>query len=167
MQTQSVHLSRRNSNKMDTKHHARFDFSQITNNIFLGTNLCCQVRSHIQILLDLGITAEIDLEKERQDIAPDVEVYLWLPVVDKSAPTMNQFIAGVRLIQEMVNHGKKVYVHCQYGHGRSPAMVMAYFISQGESVAHAIDIIKQARPEIHLEEIQMQALETYSRAIKR
>ena len=142
-------------------HHPQFDLSQITEFIFLGTNLCCLTRSHIQILLDLGVTAEIDLERERQDTAPDVEVYLWLPVPDKDAPTMDEFAAGVSLMDEMSKRGKKVYVHCQYGHGRSPTLVAAYLISQGKTVTEAVDTIKVARQEIHLEDVQLKALEKY------
>lgn len=149
----------------DHTHHPQFDLSQITKFIFLGTNLCCLTRSHIQILLDLGVTAEIDLEKERQDVAPDVEVYLWLPVLDKTAPSVDQFAAGVILMTDMTKRSKKVYVHCQYGHGRSPTLVAAYLISQGRTVSEAIDTIKAARPEIHLEEGQMQALEEYYKTI--
>lgn len=152
-------------NMDDRKHHAQFDLSQITEFVFLGTNLCCLARSHIQILLDLGVTAEIDLEKERQDAAPDVEVYLWLPVADKTAPSMDQFAAGVTLMTDMTKRGKKVYVHCQYGHGRSPTLVAAYLIAQGKTVMEAIETIKAARPEVHLEDVQTQALEEYYKTI--
>jgi len=110
----------------DYTHHPQFDLSQITEFVFLRTNLCCLTRSHIQILLDLGVTAEIDLERERQDTAPD-----------------------------------KVYVHCQYGHGHSPTLVAAFLISQGKTVTEAVDTIKAARPEIHLEDVQLKALEKH------
>lgn len=143
--------------------HPQFDLSQITENIFLGTNLCCIEKTHIQILLDIGVTAEINLERERTDKAPDVPVYLWLPVEDKTAPSPDQLTAGVSLIDQMTKIGKKVYVHCQYGHGRSPTLVAAYLISQGKTVMQAIDTIKAARPEIHIEEAQMKALEEYYR----
>lgn len=145
--------------------HPKFDFSQITETVFLGTNLCCHSKSHIQELLDIGITAEIDLEKERQEKAPDVPVYLWLPVTDKEAPTVEQLAAGVGLITQMSKAGKKVYVHCKNGHGRSPTMVAAYLISEGKFVSEAIDLIKAARPEIHLEEVQLKALENYHQLI--
>lgn len=146
-------------------HHPQFDFSQVGEYVFLGTNLCCLTRSHIQILLDIGITAEIDLEHERQDAAPDMPVYLWLPVPDKTAPAPEQFMAGVSLIDQMVKRGKKVYVHCQYGHGRSPTLVAAYFISQGKTVDEAIDTVVKARPEIHLEGVQKEALREYYREV--
>jgi protein-tyrosine phosphatase len=147
---------------MTEEHHAEFDVSQITEYIFLGTNLCCLTKSHIQILHDAGIDAEIDLEKERQDSMPGVPVYLWLPVPDKTAPSVEQFDAGVALMSRMVSGEKRIYIHCQYGHGRSPTMVAAYFISLGKTVDEAIEEITKARPEIHIEDVQRKALMEYS-----
>lgn len=142
--------------------HPQFDFSQITEHLFLGTNLCCLSKSHIQILLDIGITAEIDLEKEKQDPVPQVPIYLWLPTEDKTSPSTEQFKAGVSLIEQMVKLGKKVYVHCKNGHGRSPTLVAAYLISQGQTMNDSIEVIKKARPEAHLEKVQIEELIKYS-----
>ena len=61
---------------------------------------------------------------------------------------------------------KKVYVHCQNGHGRAPTLVAAYFIKQGKQVEDAVNLIKDKRPAIHLEEVQKQALEEFSKRIK-
>ena len=141
--------------------HPQFDLSQITQNIFLGTNLCCIEKSHIQILLDIGVTAEINLEENNSDATPQVPIYMWLPVEDKTAPNMEQLAAGVGLIDQMTKRNKKVYVHCKYGHGRSPTLVAAYLISQGKTVDEAIEMIASARPEIHIEEAQKQALQEY------
>lgn len=147
---------------MDKNHKQKFEFSQITKNIFLGTNLCCLDKTHIQALTDLGVSAEIDLEKEKQNPTPEIPIYLWLPTIDKIAPSVEQIISGISLINEMVKLNKKIYVHCKYGHGRSPTLVAAYLISKGSSVSEAIETIKKARPEIHLNEIQLKALESFS-----
>ena len=146
---------------MEGNKHAKFEFSRITEQIFLGTNLCCLVTSHIQILLGLGVFADIDLEEERQNAAPAVPVYLWLPVVDHGAPVCEQIDAGVALMDSMIKRGKKIYVHCRNGHGRSPTLVAAYFIYKGKTVEKAIEAIKVKRPEIHLREVQVVALEDY------
>lgn len=142
-------------------HTPEFDISQITEFVYLGTNLNHLETSHMEILKNIGITAEIDLENERQKQAPGVDVYLWLPVENYTAPTHEQLEAGVTLIDLMEKHKKKVYVHCALGHGRSPTLVAAYLISKGKSVEDAIETIKAARPEIHLEEVQLTALRAY------
>lgn len=147
------------------KHKQDFDFSQITEYIFLGTNLCCDISSHMEFLEKIDVTADIDLEEERQDAPPRVDVYLWLPVKNKNAPNEAQFDIGVALIDQLVKNKKKIYIHCQLGHGRSPTLVAAYFIKQGMGVDEALAKIKAARPEIHLEDIQYQALKEYERSI--
>lgn len=142
-------------------HTPQVQFSKITEQIYLGTNLCCTTKSHISILLDEGISADIDLEIERQEQTPGVEFYLWIPVVDREAPNMAQLKVGVAAMEELIRNNKKLYVHCKNGHGRSPTLAAAYFIQQGKSVDEAIETIKDARPEIHLEEVQRRVLEDY------
>jgi len=148
---------------MDNKsfRHVKFNFSEITDNIYLGTNLCCTIPAHTQVLKNKGINADINLENERQEEFPDVKVYLWLPVVDKTAPSQFQLGVGARAIDSVVKSHKKVYVHCKNGHSRSPALVAAYFILKGMNPEDAIAKIKSKRPEIHLLDVQLEALRKY------
>lgn len=111
--------------------HKTTEFSQITDCIYLGTNLCCRAMAHIKTILDLGVEADIDLEEERQNETPGTDTYLWLPVKDHQAPTQQQLDAGVALIDSLVKNQKKLYIHCKNGHGRSPTLLSAYFISKG------------------------------------
>ena len=141
--------------------HAESEYSQITEQIYIGTNLCCTTSPHVEVLRKEGINAEIDLEEERQEPPPMMDVYLWLPVTDHAAPKQDQLDAGVGLLESLVTSGRKVYVHCKLGHGRSPTLVAAYFIFHGVGVDAAIEKIKDKRPEIHLEDVQMECLISY------
>lgn len=147
------------------KHGPRVEFNKIIDNIYLGTNLCCGSKSHNKILLDQGINADIDLEMERQEQTPGIDLYLWLPVEDHQAPTKSQLDVGTEAIAALIKNNKKVYIHCKNGHGRSPTLVAAYFISQGMTVEQAIEKIRAQRPEIHLEEIQLRALKEYRKSL--
>jgi hypothetical protein len=40
--------------------------------------------------------------------------------------------AGLRFIREMMVSGKKIFVHCNAGHSRSPSIVLAYLRTAGE-----------------------------------
>lgn len=143
--------------------HRIFKFNRVTDLIYLGTNLCCTTIPHVRVLLDLGIKADIDLEKERQEQTPNIETYLWLPVKDHSAPIQEQLDTGVAVIESLVRNGQKMYIHCKNGHGRSPTLLAAYFIKQGMRVHEAIAKIKAKRPEIHLNKIQTRALQAYEK----
>ncbi|MBI2600127.1 dual specificity protein phosphatase family protein [Candidatus Daviesbacteria bacterium] len=147
--------------------HQRFQFNQITDLIYLGTNLCCTAPPHIKVLQDLGIKADIDLEEERQEQTPNIDTYLWLPVKDHFAPTQEQLDTGVVVIDSLVKNNKKVYIHCKNGHGRSPTLLAAYFISQSMKVNEAIEKIRSKRSEIHIREIQIEALNKFKQKIGR
>lgn len=139
-----------------------FDYDQISDQIFLGTNMCCQV-GFSRELLNKGITGDISVEKERIDNPKGADYFLWLPVEDHQAPTRKQMDLGVQTIDFFVKNNIKFYCHCKYGHGRAPTLIAAYLISRGMSVAQALDFIKKKRPSIHLQKVQIQALEKFKR----
>jgi protein-tyrosine phosphatase len=144
-----------------------FDFSQITEDIFIGSDLCkggvCPI--HSEQFKALGVCVELNLTAEKKEIPPDdMDLYAWLPVIDGYAPSIDQLDLGTSVISQAIESGKKVYVHCTNGHGRSPTMVAAYLIRfKNYSVKKAIDWIMQNRPEIHIENTQMKALKEFSK----
>lgn len=139
-----------------------FEYNYITDGIYIGTNLCCQIHFSEE-LLKKGVSADISLEAEKVDSPFGVEYYLWLPVVDETPPSMGQFAVGVEMLKKLIDLDVKIYVHCQHGHGRAPSLVAAYLIAQGKSVNEAINIIENKRPSIHLNDLQKEALEEYKR----
>lgn len=139
-----------------------FDYSFINDQIYIGSDLCqggvCLL--HEAEFKKLGVSAEINLSFENNELPPkNIESYLWLPVVDGYAPNDMQFLIGSSAINDVIRNGKKVYVHCRNGHGRSPALVAAYLMRyKGMSLEEAALVIKTKRPESHLEEVQIEAL---------
>lgn len=143
---------------------AEFEYNQITEQIFVGTNFCCQAHFDSE-LIGKGITTVVSLEGEAIDEFFGVEFFCWIPVFDNYAPTMDQLTLGVSALDTLVTMGKKVYVHCKLGHGRAPTLVAAYFISKGDTIPDAVAKIKEKRPVMHLNEIQMRALEEFQKQI--
>lgn len=147
------------------------DYSQITNHIYVGSNLCkgnsCPI--HSKEFEELNICVEINLDDERKEIPPDdIDAYIWLPVIDGYAPNVVQFDIGTSTIHEAVSRRDRVYVHCKNGHGRSPTLVVAYLVRyQGFDLDGAIKFIQVRRPEIHIEKTQKQALKEYSDKLER
>ncbi len=66
--------------------HKSFDYSQIDDNVFIGTNMCCQVGFDRE-LLDRGVRVDISLEETKVDAPRGVDVFLWLSTVDHRAPS--------------------------------------------------------------------------------
>lgn len=119
---------------------------------------------HADEFKKLGVCVEINLSAEAKEYPPDdIDIYSWIPVVDGYAPTKNQLAIGTVLINEAVENGKTVFVHCKNGHGRSPTLVAAYLIRyQNMVVDEAISLIKEKRPEVHFEKTQRNVLEALS-----
>lgn len=142
-----------------------FDYSVITDQIFLGSDLCkagvCLI--HGDEFKKLDVFVEINLSQERNELPPkDIESYVWLPVVDGHAPNVHQLDIGTAIMNEAVENGRKVYVHCTNGHGRSPTLIAAYLIRyKNLSVEAAMQLLKVKRPEIHIEDVQIKALEEF------
>ena len=149
----------------DLKYNHIFDYSPITDNIYIGSDLCqggvCKI--HGEEFKKLKVTAEINLKLEDNELPPkEIKAYTWLPVSDQAAPSSMQFDIGSVVINETVKAGEVIYIHCKDGHGRAPTIVAAYLIRfQKMTAGEAIDFIKSKRPEIHVEDIQVKALEEF------
>ena len=152
------------TNSLASEDHS-FDYSKITDTIYIGSDLCkghvCPI--HSEQFKTLGVTAEINLTAEHKEIPPDhKDIYAWIPVEDQKAPSLDQLELSTSIIDQMVSKGKTIYIHCKEGYGRSPTMVAAYFIRfKGMAVEAAISTIKQKRPGIHPEDVQLKALEQF------
>lgn len=114
-----------------------------------------------EVLKREHILADISLEENRLDIPFGVDIYLWIPVVDEQAPTLDQLSFGAESIERLVLQGKKVYIHCKNGHGRAPTFVAAYLIRKGSTPEEAIKFIASKRPSIHLHAPQENILKAY------
>lgn len=137
-----------------------FEYNQITDLIYLGTNACCQAGFDAE-LLKKEIKADISLQGDHVDHPYGVEYYLWLPTKGHQTPTQAQLILGVQALDFFVKNNIKVYLHCKNGHGRAPTLLAVYLVSGGMNVQEALDFIKQKRPSVHLNEIQIQAVKDF------
>lgn len=140
----------------------KFEFSKITDGIYIGTNVCCKMHFD-KSLLKRGIRADVSLEEGKLDNPFGVKYYLWLPTRDHCAPSMNQMLLGARFIYGLIENKEKVYVHCRRGHTRAPTLVAAYFVLTGLGVKDAIAKIKKKRPGIHVSSSQKKALEKFAK----
>lgn len=93
--------------------------------------------------------------------------YLHLPTPDRQAPTMDQLKQGVEFIKQEVEANGKVYIHCLFGQGRGPTMVMAYLITNGMKVKEALAKIQAIRPFAAPSPEQMKRLKRYRKSLKK
>lgn len=119
--------------------HKGFDYDQIDEEVFIGTNMCCQLGFDIE-LISKNVKADISLEEDRIDTPSGVDYFLWLPTIDHEAPNPDKLALGVQTLDFLIKRKIKVYIHCRNGHGRAPTLYIAYLVKKGMKVEEALAI---------------------------
>ena len=108
------------------------------------------LRRYIPELRKLGIGAVVNTCREwpgpvEEYRAAGIEE-LYLPITDFTPPSLAEARAGVAFIQQQAAAGRKVYVHCKAGRGRSATIVLCYLIAKGLTPAQGQALILEKRP---------------------
>ena len=96
-----------------------------------------------------GITAIVNLCAEFCDLHKieedrGFEVY-YLPIVDETAPDMEEMEKGLAWLDEAIYLGKKILIHCRYGIGRTGTFVTSYLLRKGLGLKVASKKLKNTR----------------------
>lgn len=142
-----------------------FDYSEISEDVYIGTDMCCQY-GFARELLTRNVRADISLEEERVDAPRGVEYFVWLPTVDGQAPAPDKLVFGVQALEFFAKRGIKTYIHCRNGHGRAPTLYVAYLMKTGLTRAEAFAVLKAKRPTAHFTEAQLSALQAYEATLR-
>jgi protein tyrosine phosphatase (PTP) superfamily phosphohydrolase (DUF442 family) len=121
-------------------------FSQVNEHLFVGGQYRRRGWPRMERWgIDAVVNMRIEYDDQIAGIAP--EHYLYLPTIDTTPPSIEQLEKGVEFIQNEVDHGHGVYIHCEAGVGRSIAMAAAYLVREkGHSPTEAWEEIRQTRP---------------------
>lgn len=106
------------------------DMNQVSENIFVGS-ISCLYRGHINRLKKSNISHIISLTTHNE--APDMTVHqfkhLRISIIDKKGENiMKYFEQCNEFINEAVEQGNKVLVHCIAGRSRSVTIAAAYIL---------------------------------------
>ena len=137
--------------------------SQVTPQLFLGGQ---HYRRGWRAMQARGITAIVNLREAKfSDAAKGIggERHLHLATVDNTPPTVADLMRGAVFVDDEIQRGGKVYIHCGVGVGRAPTMAAAFLMTTGLSAEEALRQIKKARPFVHLTDEQRDALDEFAR----
>lgn len=136
--------------------------SSITPELYLGGQY--NINS-LNRLKKLGVTSIVNMRtRSIHTIAPEGVKILHLPTPDMHAPTLEDLQKGVAFIQQEIDNGGKVYIHCQFGEGRGPTMAIAYLISTGLTLEDALAQVKKVRIFIDPTRPQIEQLKKFEQA---
>lgn len=134
---------------------------QIDENLFLacrlfGKDVEQMKRDGVSAILD--VTAEfdgLDWSAYQQELA-----YLNIPVLDHTSPTETQLNTAINWIDQQIDQGRKVVVHCALGRGRSVLTMAAYLLARDNtlSVMDALNQIRTVRSTARLNKRQLHSL---------
>lgn len=145
--------------RFDVNFVSNINFDKIgTYPIFIGAYP--QHEEDAKILAKNGITAvlnvqtDIDLKHRQIDIVKLEEVFarykiklVHYPIHDFNAEDLAKKVrGGAKCIDELINEGRIVYVHCTAGMGRAPSTVIAYLVIYKKfDLTDAYDLVKENR----------------------
>lgn len=132
--------------------------SQIMPSLYIGGQY---KESGLKHFGGLGITAVVNMRMKADFSVEQMKPIrlLHLPTIDQTAPTIEQLQKGIRFIQDEIDNGGKVYIHCRFGEGRGPTMGIAYLLSIGMTFEDALALVKENRPFVNLTKPQKKRLQ--------
>jgi hypothetical protein len=106
---------------------------------------------HVEVLLDAGIESFVDLTRANDDPAPyALELrgrarWHGFAITDFSVPGVALMHEIVQTLDDELDRGANVYVHCHAGVGRTGTVVGCWLVEQGRSGADALALIAHKR----------------------
>jgi ADP-ribosyl-[dinitrogen reductase] hydrolase len=144
---------------------ARTRIDRVNDRLHLGGAL---PPSDYERLRAAGVTHVVDLREESDTDTARLQdlgiAQQHVPVPDNGPPTTAQLVEIAALVTDG-NADACVYVHCKGGFGRAATMAAGLLVAQGLAVDEAIEQVRSARPEMRLNNAQLDWLRDVERKL--
>ena len=127
-------------------------------------------KDRIRFLSRAGINSVLDVRSEASDDESELSThglrFLHLPIADFRAPSQEQLATATDWTLAEFAAGRKVYLHCRSGIGRSPCVACAVLMAMGYPLPEAYTAVRRERPWATLSETQQAALEEFEAHVR-
>lgn len=126
---------------------AAYELTWITDHLAAGS--APMSHDDLNHIASQGIGAIVNLCAEYCDLH-EIEMQSgfsvqYLPIVDECAPESAPLESALAWVDEMVDSGKKVLVHCRFGIGRTGTFVSTYLLRRGMLLKEVNRRLKKTR----------------------
>ena len=113
-----------------------------------------------------GVTRVVDTRSEHKDdeaaLAAEGIALLYLPTPDTQPLSLSDLRRGAEWVNQQIDAGERVLIHCEHGVGRSVLLTAAALVAGGMSAHEAVALVQrrrwQAAPN-HRQIVRLQAFE--------
>jgi atypical dual specificity phosphatase len=126
-------------------------WNEIDPSVLLGAR---PFRRDLPVLKEAGVGALVNTCEEFPGFTKDYErlgiEQLYIPTIDFTHPSLQAVEEAVRFIDAKLAEGKKVYIHCKAGRGRSATVAICWLMhSRGMSLDQAQQHLLKCRPHVN------------------
>jgi protein-tyrosine phosphatase len=139
------------------------DLSWVTSRLAVGGYF--DMEDAALLARDLGIDRVVDLRNECCDDEEILRrhgvVLLKLPTEDRCAVSQEKLDEGVAWVEAQLGAGRRVFIHCHHGIGRSALLALCVLVFRGEDPLQAMALLKRARRQASPSPEQLEAFRTW------
>lgn len=144
----------------------QLNMSWITDHLAVGGRIRPE---DIKAVARIGVDCVVDTRSEYHDDAEalageNIEL-LYLPTPDTYPFTISQMMQGAKWVDERMEQGKRVLIHCEHGVGRSALLASAVLVYGGMHASDALKLVQQKRWQAAPNHRQIERLREFEKAL--